>query len=104
MAGAWINTTRAGKTNLLFGVIREGLEKVWENIIVVAVGGGYCQPTPWTGWNKSVSCLLTSGGSLGDASTNSNGDCGSLSQLLGKETMDEQVRTDQPGNTVMEKI
>lgn len=97
MVGAWINTTCARKTNLVFGVIREGLEK----IIVAAVGGGHGQPTPWTG---SVSCLLTSGGCLGDASTISSGGRGSLSQLLDKETMDEQIRTDRPGNTVMEKI
>lgn len=70
MVGALINTTCAGKTNLLFGVIKEGLE----NIIIVSVGGGYCQPTAWTGWNKSVSCLVTSGGTSGDASTNSKGE------------------------------
>jgi len=38
----WINATCARKTNLLLEILREGLKKVLENIIVIAVGRGCC--------------------------------------------------------------
>lgn len=87
---------------MVLEIIREGLKKVLENVIVMAVGGGYCQATPWTWCSAPV--FSSKEALLGDTSTNASGDGQGLSWFLCEETMDEQARTVWPGNMVMEKV